>query len=106
MKKLMRLYDQYQADFGRGVPLRLIETLLVVSRQEGASMKEIAKMVDSPISTTCRDLLDLGARNRRGQPGYGFIEQRPDPIHFRRNQYQLTPKGAFVLKRWAQIMSD
>ena len=61
-------------------------------------MKDLAKIADSNISTMSRQLIDLGSRNRRMEPGYMLIEQRQNPMNLRENQYSVTLKGNPLLK--------
>ena len=63
-----RMQAQIVADFGR-VPVRLIQTLMIVGLQEGLSMTEIAQKVGAKPTTTSRDLLSLGKESRYGGAG-------------------------------------
>lgn len=80
------------------MPVGQLMAFIVVALNEGKPMKEIAKLADSNISTMSRQLIDLGARNRRMEPGYMLIEQRQNPMNLRENQYSVTLKGAQLLK--------
>jgi DNA-binding MarR family transcriptional regulator len=48
--------------------------------------------------------MDLGARNRKREPGFGLIEVRPDSVDLRRNEYYLTPKGKSLINQLVDIL--
>lgn len=75
------------------MPIQIAQTFLLVARNEGAGLKELAEMADAKLPTMSRHLLDLGERNRNMQPGFGLVERVPNPMELRSNQYFLSPKG-------------
>lgn len=97
---LQRLYAAL--DEVKGISLHMpvgqLMAFLVVALNEGKPMKDLAKIADSNISTMSRQLIDLGQRNRRMEPGYMLIEQRQNPMNLRENQYSVTLKGNHLLK--------
>lgn len=97
---LQRLY--YALEEIKGIaahmPVGQIMALLLVSLHENKPMKELASLADTNISTISRQLIDLGARNRRMEPGYGLIDQRQNPMNLRENRYTLTLKGNHLIK--------
>lgn len=97
---LQRLYGALTEVKGISVhmPVGQLMAFLIVALHEGKPMKELTKLADSNISTMSRQLIDLGARNRRMEPGYMLIEQRQNPMNLRENQYSVTLKGAQLLK--------
>lgn len=99
-KALQRLY--YALDEIKGIaahmPVGQIMALLLVAVHENKPMKDLAAIADTNISTISRQLIDLGARNRRMEPGYGLIEQRQNPMNLRENRYSLTLKGNHLIK--------
>lgn len=97
---LQRLYAALDEVKGISLhmPIGQLMAFLVVALNEGKSMKELTKIANSNISTMSRQLIDLGQRNRRMEPGYMLIEQRQNPMNLRENQYSVTLKGNHLLK--------
>lgn len=97
---LQRLYAALDEVKGISIhmPVGQLMAFIVVALNEGKPMKELAKIADSNISTMSRQLIDLGQRNRRMEPGYMLIEQRQNPMNLRENQYSVTLKGNHLLK--------
>lgn len=97
---LQRLYAALDEVKGISIhmPVGQLMAFIVVALNEGKPMKELAKIADSNISTMSRQLIDLGSRNRRMEPGYMLIEQRQNPMNLRENQYSVTLKGNHLLK--------
>ena len=97
---LQRLY--YALEEIKGIaahmPVGQIMALLLVVLHENKPMKDLAALADTNITTLSRQLIDLGARNRRMEPGYGLIEQRQNPMNLRENRYSLTLKGNHLIK--------
>lgn len=79
------------------MPLQYVLSFLAVAQEEGLGVTEYAKKIGVNVTTMSRHLLDIGARNRKMQPGYGLIMYRPDPLELRKHQYFLTPKGKQLL---------
>lgn len=98
-----RLITQFRASFDHTVPLQIIHAFVIVARNEGKSLTELAERLGANMSTASRHLLDLGERNRRREPGYGLVEAKADPMNLRQKQYTLTPKGKFV---WNNICAQ
>ena len=99
-QSLQRLY--YALEEIKGIsahmPVGQIMGLLLVALYENKPLKELAALSDSHTSTLSRQLLDLGIRNRRMEPGYGLIEQRQNPLNLRENHYNLSLKGSHLIK--------
>lgn len=97
---LQRLYAALDEVKGISIhmPVGQLMAFLVVAMNEGKAMKDLVKIADSNVSTMSRQLIDLGQRNRRMEPGYMLIEQRQNPMNLRENQYSVTLKGAHLLK--------
>lgn len=97
---LQRLYAALDEVKGISIhmPIGQLMAFLIVALNEGKPMKDLAKLADSNISTMSRQLIDLGQRNRRMEPGYMLIEQRQNPMNLRENQYSVTLKGNHLLK--------
>lgn len=83
-----------------------LQAFLLVAMHEDKSLEEIAVLLDAPVSTTSRILLDFGEWKRNGEPGHGLIEQRLDPIRLRRNCYSLSPKGKVFYDRLVAAMES
>ena len=70
-----------------------IRTLLYVAANPLSTVGEIGRGTGQNPSSTSRQLLDLGIRNRNLGPGWGFIEPEAHETDLRSKRYQLTDKG-------------
>ena len=75
------------------MPARAVETFWTVAANEGLNVRTYAKAVGCPETTMSRFLLDLGERDRKGDPGAGLVEGKPNVLDRRETLYHLTPKG-------------
>lgn len=80
------------------MPIQLAHTFVLVAMNEGASVVEIQRMTGFKYSTISRHLLDLGARNRKREPGYNLVQYVADPMELRKHQYTLTDKGRELMR--------
>jgi DNA-binding MarR family transcriptional regulator len=83
-------------------PISLIAAYWWVVMEPGLCVTEYAAKLGLPTSTTSRHLLDLGKRNRKGEPGMGLVTSRPNPHNRRRLEYMLTPKGRALAEKVGQ----
>lgn len=104
VQKVDRLISQFRSAIDPNVPAGMLQTLMAVAMNDGASLTKIADTVSSNISTTSRHLLELGDRNRRMEPGYGLVDRAVDPMNLRQNVYTLTAKGKLLLANIVKIM--
>jgi DNA-binding MarR family transcriptional regulator len=104
IKKLDRALRQAQASIDPNVPTQMVRAFLTVGLNEGKTLSEIAEILGTNISTASRQLLDLGDRNRKMEPGYELINRQADPMNLRVNRYTLTPKGRHLFKELAAIV--
>ena len=106
IKKLERAIRQCRTAIDPLVPTQVVQAFPAVAMHEGKTLTEIAEVLGTNISTASRQLLDLGERNRKMEPGYMLIDRKVDPMNLRVNRYTLTPKGRLLIKELAQIMED
>lgn len=106
IKRLERVLRQVRTSIEPTVPTQLVQAFLAVSLNEGQSLGELAERLGTSISTASRQLLDLGERNRKKEPGYGLVDRKIDPMNLRVNRYTLSPKGRLLIKELAQIMNE
>jgi DNA-binding MarR family transcriptional regulator len=85
-------------------PVFLIKAFLLVSIEEGLSVLEYAERGKMQVSSMSRHLLDLGDRNRRGEPGMRLITSRANLLDRRRREYMLTAKGHAHLENLGMAM--
>ena len=71
--------------------IQVAHTLLLVAQTPGASLTELSKGSGFPLSTVSRNLLDLGARNRKREPGLGLVVTTVDDFELRKKKVHLTP---------------
>lgn len=79
------------------MPLQYVVAFLLVAMEEGLSVGEYAERAGVSISVMSRHLLDIGARNRHMEEGFGLIMSRPHPLELRKNEILLTPKGRALM---------
>jgi hypothetical protein len=85
-------------------PVNSLRAFLLVMQEEGLSVEEYSNRLKVSKSTMSRQLLDLGDRNRKGEPGVGLVTSRPNPIDRRQVEYRLTSKGRAVAAKIEQAM--
>jgi DNA-binding MarR family transcriptional regulator len=68
LERLLRVLDVLRG-LNPTMPIQLAQTLLLVALNEGASLSDLAQKIDAKNSTISRHLRDLGARNRKLEPG-------------------------------------
>jgi len=106
IQRLERALRQVRTSIDPTVPTQLVQAFLCVGMNEGQTLSNLADHLGTNISTASRQLLDLGERNRKMEPGYGLVDRKVDPMNLRVNRYSLTPKGRLLLMELAQIMKD
>ena len=99
LTKLRRCLETFKLISGR-MPLQYVITLLAVAGNEGKGVSDYAQMLGVNTTTMSRHLLDIGARNRQMEEGFGLVSYRANPMELRKHEYYLTPKG----KQFVQTM--
>jgi DNA-binding MarR family transcriptional regulator len=74
----------------------LLVSFLLVVEHEGKGVTEYAELAEVAPTVMTRHLLDIGARDRRGEEGFGWITQERDKKDLRRQHATLTPEGRRV----------
>ena len=86
------------------MPLRCVQAFLLVAYNEGQPVAEYARVAKMSATTMSRNLLDIGERDRYGQPGLDLVLGRDNPNNRREKEYFLSAKGramiGTVAKRW------
>jgi DNA-binding MarR family transcriptional regulator len=98
IKRLIGVIDIFRT-LRQTMPLQYVMTLLMVAYDEGRSVIEYAHKAGVPPSVMSRHLLDIGARNRHFEEGFGLVDFRPDPMNLRKHNYYLTDKGRAVVQQ-------
>jgi hypothetical protein len=89
LRALIQICDIFQSEAGPSVPLAVVEAFLLVCLYEGASLKDLCRLSGQAQSTLSRHLLDLGDRDRRGDPGLKLVGWRHPPENLRLKEYFL-----------------
>ena len=84
--------------------VQVAHTFLLVAQRQGESLTDLSKGSGFPLSTVSRNLLDLGARNRKREPGLGLVMTTVDDFELRKKKVSLTPKGQMLIKQLTDIM--
>ena len=85
-------------------PLAYVLTLLAVAEREGMAVNEYANDVGILKAVATRHLQDLGVRDRRGNTGLEWVDQRRDSKDFRINRSYISVKGAVILGKMKRAM--
>ena len=81
------------------ISVQVATTFLLVAVHPGKSLTELSRISGFPLSTVSRNLLDLGIRNRKKEPGYGLVVTTTDEFELRRKNVNLTPLGKKLIDR-------
>jgi DNA-binding MarR family transcriptional regulator len=84
--------------------IQVAHTFLLVALYEGSSLTEITQLSGFKFPTVSRNILDLGTRNRKREPGLGLVEATFAPLELRRKSVKLTPKGKALLSQLNDII--
>jgi DNA-binding MarR family transcriptional regulator len=104
LAKAMRLALEPIVEASPTIPLAYVLTLLAVAEREGMAVNEYAKDVGMLKAVATRHLLDLGVRDRRGNTGLEWIDQRRDSKDLRINRSYISVKGAAILGKMKRAM--
>jgi DNA-binding MarR family transcriptional regulator len=103
--RLVRALEEFDALKERGdMTVSLARTFLAVAENEGVTGKDLEKLLGMSQGSVSRLLLDLGARNRRFEPGLNLISFRLSERDFRVKQWHLTAEGRKVRDKLKKIM--
>lgn len=86
--------------------IRLALTFLLVAKagKRGATMKEIAALLDLPQSAASRQVAALSENHwNKNKEGLGLIKTEQDPDNWRQKILKLTPKGERLAARLEAI---
>ena len=83
-----------------------VQAFYVVSLEQGLSVNEYARRLKVSKSTMSRMLLNLGASNRKFEPGAGLVTSYPNPRDEREVQYWLTSRGRALATQLAALMRN
>ena len=103
MHKIALLLTAFRA-VSPSMTIQGAHTFLLVAMNEGKSLIEIANLSGFKYPTVSRNILDLGERNRKRQPGLGLVITVNDPNEMRKKQVRLTDKGRTLLNQLTNIM--
>jgi DNA-binding MarR family transcriptional regulator len=81
------------------MPMRYMHSFLLVMEEEGLGVSEYAKKAGVSNSVMSRHLLDIGDRDRHGNPGLQLVTAGRDPVELRRVRVTLTDKGRVYARR-------
>lgn len=103
---MFKFLNYIHSNVGKRLSAQSAQAFLQVALQEGRNLKEITLALDAKLSTVSRQLLDLGDSDRNGNPGYGLLDIRKDPLHAGVNRYYLSPRGRMVARDLAALALD
>jgi hypothetical protein len=100
----MRLALEPFVELNPTVPASYLITLLAVAEKEGKPVNEYARDVGLIKAVCTRHLLDLGNRDRRGNPGMELIDQHRDWKDRRIQRSYISVRGAAILGKMKRAM--
>ena len=106
-KQLLHKVSLLLTAFRAANPIMTIQTahtLLLVAIHPGASVSELSNISGYKLSTISRNLLDLGSRNRKREPGLGLVSTEVDPNELRKKQVNLSSKGQALMHQLLDTM--
>lgn len=102
-RRLLRAIQEFRK-LDPDMQLPMAATLLIVALRDGVSRTEVMHELNVAGSTATRNLMGLMAEGRLGRKGHGLISQRVNPDERRWRMHSLTPEGAEVVRRLADIV--
>jgi DNA-binding MarR family transcriptional regulator len=81
-----------------------IHTFLLVARNEGIGVSELANIADIELSSMTRHLQDLSPKDRKKDDGLDLINVSMDPANLRRRVITLTPKGRARFRKLMEML--
>lgn len=106
LKKLDRLFGGIRSAISEAIPLQVAHTFILVCRNEGIGVTDLADKAGASKGTMSRHLLDLSVSLRNGDEGYGLLQRTQDPANLRSVIYTLTPKGRLLKNQLVDILED
>lgn len=103
---VVRRLDKALAVFLKENPLitvSALSTFLSLAMKEGVGPTEISKRLGIPLATASRHLLDMSERNRKAEPGLGWVERRSSDKSLAALEYTLSPKGKSLIHEVSNI---
>lgn len=88
------------------MPIQRAAIFMYVASHEHCTGRDIAAAMGVDLSTTNRNVRDLGDVNRRGKPGHGLVASRADDVDPRRMVFSLTPLGKRIASTISQNLGD
>jgi DNA-binding MarR family transcriptional regulator len=106
VRRLDRLLATIRSSIDETIPVQIAHTFVIVARNEGKGVVELAEIAGTNKSTMSRHLLDLSESLRSGQPGYGLLIRASDPGNLRSVLYTLSPRGKLLLGNLVGVLED
>lgn len=94
----MRIFEVFRA-LDIEMPIGQILFFLHAAKHEGASLREIAELSDTVMSTASRYLGNLSIYRRDKKPGLKLLTSRVHPENRAKLTIELTEKGRLVLQQ-------
>lgn len=80
-------------DLDADMPIAQALSLLLISKNEGLSLKELAQQAGVGMASASRYVAAFGRPAKPGAKGYGLVTAVEDPEERRKKIITLTPKG-------------
>jgi DNA-binding MarR family transcriptional regulator len=98
MESLMAALETFRG-LDPDMPMAMALSLLVISKNEGLSLKELAEKVGIGMASVSRYVAFFGKPNASGKKGLGLVVAVEDPLERRKKTITLTAKGRAVIAK-------
>lgn len=86
-------------DMDGDMPMAQAYCLLLISKYEGLSLKDLANRADIGMASASRYVAAFSKTGSKGEKGLGLVEAFEDPMERRKKIIRLTPKGKAVVAK-------
>lgn len=89
------------------MPIQHLEALLVIAQHPDCDTREVQKRLGTTPASASRNVNALlSGMTRMGKPGYGLVEQKPNPLDGRSKTNRLSTKGQGFIQKLIDILDD
>jgi hypothetical protein len=99
-----QLIQLFISDARQDIPIRYMDTFLMVACDEGKSVPEYAGVAQVSNSIMYRCILDISDYARTDEPGLGWVASRRTPNELRKHEILLTAKGHSLAARVRELV--
>lgn len=106
LKKADRFLQTFRSTVSPTIPAQVAHTFILVARNPGLGVVDLAELAGTNKGTMSRHLLELSSENRPGGTGLGLLDRAVDPVNLKRVIYTLTAKGKLLRNSLVEVLED